>query len=672
MKIQMNKKVAMAAMVLAIAGCDSDSLPDKNGNSFGQLALSGTPLVGETLTATVTDANGVDGSAISYTWMADDAEISGASGSTLVLTDAQVGASISVSVAYTDNDDYEERIKSSGTSAVAGVDVPATFSGLTASVANNVTEALTGMVVIQDDDPGEDIAEPQSDVVTTFGVFSIDATGAWVYTLDTTNSTISSLVDENDTVTDTIAIASVDGTAAELVITIFGAPNTGGGEPTQVARITDNMTDDAGELRLKLDSAVAQGKLTVSFLKEDNAVTADGVAKDAYIGLFGESTSTSNAIVDLRIQADKFVIRDKDDIEVTIPFIPDVWTDVEMTWDASAASDSVAPLVTITINGTSVTTEAFSSASSSLSDVMTGMRHVIFKLGDNGSTIPDAAYFVDNVKLYSDLAGTAVLFEDDFESYADGVSLDTDNADSPYNSSTAETVVDTIDGPGTGAGVQNPDNQVAQITDNMTDDAGELRYKADAGIPQGKLTVSFFKEDNATNADGVAKDAYIGLFGESTSTSNAIVDLRIQANKFVIRDKDDIEVTIPFVPDVWTDVEMTWDASAASASVAPLVTVTINGTSVTTEAFSSASSSLSDVMTGVRYAIFKLGDNSSTIPAAAYFVDDVKLYSDMAGTAIVFEDDFEGYAEGDSLDTDNAASPYNSNSAEVVVAVKGK
>ena len=44
----------------------------------------------------------------------------------------------------------------------------------------------------------------------------------------------------------------------------------------------------------------------------------------------------------------------------------------------------------------------------------------------------------------------------------------------------------------------------------------------------------------------------------------------------------------------------------------------------------------------------------------------------MAGTALVFEDDFEGYSEGDSLDTDNAASPYHSNTAETVVAKKAK
>lgn len=659
----MNKTIAITALTLAVTGCDSDTLPGKTGNSFGQLSLTGTALVGETLTATVTDSNGVDSSAITYSWMAGDMTIAGATSGTLMLTDAEVGSQITVNVSYTDNDDYEERIMSSATESVKGVDIPATFTGLTANVANNVTEDLTGTVKISDDDAGEDMAEVQTDVATTFGTFSISETGAWTYTLYTANATIASLVDENDSVTDTIAIASIDGTAAELVITITGAPNQSGA-PTKAAKITDNMTDDAGELRYKLSTSdiIPAGKISVSFLKQA------GIAKDAYIGLYGSSTSTSNALIDLRIQSTGYVIRNNEGIDVTIPFTEDKWTDVEMTWDATAASDSVAPLLTLTIDGTSVTTAPFASVSQSLSDVVAGVQTVIFKLGDNSSVIGDPAFYIDNFILYSDLAGTTVQFEDDYESYDEGVSLDTDNADSPYNSSSAETVVDSIDGPG-GATI-NENNLAAQITDNMTDDAGELRYKLDSAISQGKLTVSYFKDDNAETADGAAKDAYIGLFGESTSTSNAIVDLRIQADKFVIRDQAGIDVTIPFLPDTWTDVEMTWDA--ASASVAPLVTITINGTSVTTTAFSSASSSLSDVMAGVRYAIFKLGDNGSTIPSAAYFIDDVKIYSDLAGTTVAFEDDFESYMAGDSLDTDNSASPYNSSTAEAIVVVKGK
>lgn len=660
----MKKLFAMSVIALAIAGCSDDTTSEKVGNSFGDVSVSGTALVGETLTATVTDANGVEEANITYTWMADDVEITGATSSTLVLTEDLATAEITVSVSYTDNDNFSEVIKSSETDPVVGLTTPATFSGdRSAVIANNTSDDVMGAVVVTDNDEGEAVLEALTDELGMYGTFSILTTGEWTYSLDSSNATVTSLASESDTVTDSFTITSADGTTSTVSITITGVSNVA--VVTKVAKITDSMTDDAGELRYKLSDAISAGKLTVSFLKDDKAETSDGTAKDAYIGLYGESTSTSNAIIDLRIQSDKFVIRDQDDIDVSIPFTPGVWTDVEMTWDASSATDSVTPMLTVTINGTSVTTDAFSSASSSPSDVMTGLRYAIFKLGDNGSTIPSAGFYIDDVKIYSDLAGTTIAFEDDFEGYSVGDSLDDDNADSPYNSNSAEvSVIEVTKG---GTSEEPVDNQMAKITDSMTDDAGELRYKLSDAIVEGKMTVSFWKDDMAETADGTAKDAYIGLYGESTSTSNAIVDLRIQADKFVLRDQDDIDVTVPFVPNQWNQVEMTWDASDATDTVTPLLTITINGTSVTTDAFSSASSSPSDVMTGVRYAIFKLGDNGSTLPTAAYYIDNIKIYSDLAGTTVAFEDDFESYAEGVSLDTDNADSPYNSNSAEVVV-----
>ncbi|MDO6427581.1 VCBS domain-containing protein [Thalassotalea sp. 1_MG-2023] len=749
MKNLINKSIAVSAIALAVTGCNTDELPKETGNAFGQISLSGAAKVGETLTVAVTDGNGVDTSAITYSWLANDVEISGASSSSFTVTSEQVNTQVSVIASYTDNDNYQEKLRSSATNTIImnadgmievsgifesgklltatltddnGVDAQnvtytwladdvaiegatestlaltddeigktivvtatytddddyseevsstasepvapasgntaATFEGLTAAVTNDETDSITGTVVITDADVGESSALAQTDTMTTFGTFSIQTDGQWTYTLDTTNPTVTSLLDENDTITDTISISSADGTLAELNITISGVASFA---PTKVAKITDNMTDDAGELRYKLSSSdiISAGKLTVSFLKED------GIEKDAYIGLYGSSTSTSNALIDLRIQSSGYVIRNNEGVDITIPFSANKWTDVEMTWDASNASDTVAPLLTLTINGTSVTTEPFASVSQSLSDVVAGVQTIIFKLGDNSSTTGEAAYYIDNFKLYSDLAGTTVQFEDDFESYMEGDSLDDDNSASPYNSSTAETVVAQI---GSEGGAENPDNLTAKITDNMTDDAGELRYKLSSSdiIPAGKLSVAFLKEA------GIEKDAYIGLYGSSTSTSNAIIDLRIQSTGYVIRNNEGVDVTIPFTADKWTNVDITWDASNASDTVAPLLTLTIDGTSVTTEPFASVSQSLSDVIAGVQTVIFKLGDNSSTLGDAAYFIDEVKLYSDLEGTVIQFEDDFESYSEGSSLDDDNSSSPYNSSSAEVVVAKKAK
>jgi VCBS repeat-containing protein len=63
---------------------------------------------------------------------------------------------------------------------------------------------------------------------------------------------------------------------------------------------------------------------------------------------------------------------------------------------------------------------------------------------------------------------------------------------------------------------------------------------------------------------------------------------------------------------------------------------------------------------------FRFGDDSRTIPFGSYYVDNIAVYSDTAGTVSVFEDDFEGYDVGDTLDGDN--SPYGQAVyAEVVV-----
>ena len=53
-----------------------------------------------------------------------------------------------------------------------------------------------------------------------------------------------------------------------------------------------------------------------------------------------------------------------------------------------------------------------------------------------------------------------------------------------------------------------------------------------------------------------------------------------------------------------------------------------------------------------------------------FSVDNFAIYSDTSGTTEVFSDDFEAYAEGDSLDTDNAVSPYNSSTSEAIVGVE--
>ena len=171
---------------------------------------------------------------------------------------------------------------------------PAEFDGLSASIGNDETDVLTGNVTVTDVNFGEDRVVAQTNVATQYGVFSIAEDGAWSYMLDTADPTVAGLA-VGESVNDVIPLTSIDGTMANLVIRIAAL--------TQVAEIRNTISGDTGELRYDLDPHLQQGKLTFSFLKTE-ALANDGNQKDAYITLYGASGSSSESLVDLRIQGE--------------------------------------------------------------------------------------------------------------------------------------------------------------------------------------------------------------------------------------------------------------------------------------------------------------------------------------------------------------------------------
>ena len=93
-----------------------------NNPATGAPAITGTAQVGQTLTATTTDIQDVDGltdTTFSYQWLADDTAISGATGSGYTLVDADEGKAIKVRVSFTDDAGNAETLTSAATSAVA-------------------------------------------------------------------------------------------------------------------------------------------------------------------------------------------------------------------------------------------------------------------------------------------------------------------------------------------------------------------------------------------------------------------------------------------------------------------------------------------------------------------------------------------------------------------------
>ena len=98
-----------------------------NGPATGQPAISGTAVVGETLTADtsgIADEDGMDNVAFSYQWQADYSYISGATGETYTLADADEGKAISVAVSFTDDAGNDETLTSAASAAVEAAPLP--------------------------------------------------------------------------------------------------------------------------------------------------------------------------------------------------------------------------------------------------------------------------------------------------------------------------------------------------------------------------------------------------------------------------------------------------------------------------------------------------------------------------------------------------------------------
>ena len=95
--------------------------PRPNSPATGAPTISGTARVGETLTAStsdIDDADGLDNVGYSYQWLADDADIAGATSDTYTLVDADLDKAVKVRVIFTDNADNEETLTSEATAAV--------------------------------------------------------------------------------------------------------------------------------------------------------------------------------------------------------------------------------------------------------------------------------------------------------------------------------------------------------------------------------------------------------------------------------------------------------------------------------------------------------------------------------------------------------------------------
>ncbi len=114
---------------------------------------------------------------------------------------------------------------------------------LTGAATEDAAEtAAQGRLTVRDPDAGQDMFAAQSEVAGTYGTFSLDEDGSWIYRLDNADPDTDALT-AGQTAADSFAVTSADGTAATVTIAVTGANDAAviGGD------LTGAVTEDAAE-----------------------------------------------------------------------------------------------------------------------------------------------------------------------------------------------------------------------------------------------------------------------------------------------------------------------------------------------------------------------------------------------------------------------------------------
>ena len=114
-----------------------------------------------------------------------------------------------------------------GANDAAVITGPVTGAVIEAGGVNNSTTGTptaTGDLTAVDVDNPNDVWEPVSTLrgTSSFGIYTVTASGVWTYALDNSNATVQAL-NVGDTLTDTFTASTVDGTSQLVTITIHGA-----------------------------------------------------------------------------------------------------------------------------------------------------------------------------------------------------------------------------------------------------------------------------------------------------------------------------------------------------------------------------------------------------------------------------------------------------------------
>ena len=224
-----------------------------NTPATGAPTITGTVRVGETLTANTTDISDSDGlnkATFTYQWLADDTDITDATGSTYALVAADEGKTVKVQITFTDDAGNDESLTSAPTATVTASNTPATGE-----------PTITGTAQV-----GETLTANTAGIADSDGLINATFTYQWLADdtdiTDATGSTYTlAAADEGKTVkvrlsfTDgrghqetltSTATAAVTAAPSSLTVSVESAPTSHNGSDAFRIRVAFSETPESG------------------------------------------------------------------------------------------------------------------------------------------------------------------------------------------------------------------------------------------------------------------------------------------------------------------------------------------------------------------------------------------------------------------------------------------
>jgi hypothetical protein len=335
----------------------SAAVTNTNDPVSGAVLITGTATQGQVLTADATGLSDPDGvGAFSYQWKADGTPISGATGSTYALTQAEVGKTITVTASYTDGGGTVESVQSSATSAVANVnDDPTGTVTITGTVRQGETVTANVSALADADGLGTLSYQWKADGTDISG-----ATGS-TYTL--TQDEVGKVV--------TVTVSYTDGgsTAESVLSTATAAVENVNDNPTGTVTITGTPTQGQ-TLTATNTLADADGLGTLSYVWKAGGAVITGATASTY--------TLTQAEVGKAIT-----------VEISYTDNEGTAETVASTATAAVANVNDDPTGSVTITGTASEGEVVTANTSALADA-DGLGTLIYQWKADGTDITGA------------------------------------------------------------------------------------------------------------------------------------------------------------------------------------------------------------------------------------------------------------------------------------------